>query len=128
MKTMEPNQASERFLIVGLGNPGREHLRNRHNVGFMVVDRMAALLDGSSTRLEFQSIVSEGMLEAKKLILCKPQTFMNVSGTSVAPLIHHYDIPLSKLLVISGNFPHSVPRTAPGPRRCAGRTRRAPRP
>ena len=104
MKTMEPNQASERFLIVGLGNPGREHLRNRHNVGFMVVDRMAALLDGSSTRLEFQSIVSEGMLEAKKLILCKPQTFMNVSGTSVAPLIRHYDIPLSKLLVISDDI------------------------
>ncbi len=104
MKIMEPNQASERFLIVGLGNPGREHLRNRHNVGFMVVDRLAALLDGSSTRLEFQSIVSEGLLEAKNLILCKPQTFMNVSGTSVAPLIRQYDIPLSKLLVISDDI------------------------
>ncbi|HEY71433.1 MAG TPA: aminoacyl-tRNA hydrolase [Anaerolineae bacterium] len=104
MNNMKPSQTSELFLIVGLGNPGREHLHNRHNVGFMVVDRLASLSGSSFNRLEFQSILAEGMLEAKKLILCKPQTFMNVSGTSVAPLIRHYDIPLPNVLVISDDI------------------------
>jgi PTH1 family peptidyl-tRNA hydrolase len=101
---MELNQTSDLFLIVGLGNPGREHLHNRHNVGFMVVDRLASLLGSSFSRLEFQSIVATGLLEAKKLMLSKPQSFMNVSGTSVAPLIRHYDIPLPNVLVISDDI------------------------
>jgi PTH1 family peptidyl-tRNA hydrolase len=101
---MNPKQASERFLIVGLGNPGREHRNNRHNVGFMVVDRLASQLGAGFTRLEFQSLLAEGMLEAKKLILSKPQTFMNVSGTSVAPLIRNYDVSLPNVLVISDDI------------------------
>ncbi|MGD8812977.1 MAG: aminoacyl-tRNA hydrolase [Anaerolineales bacterium] len=101
---MNQEQTHERFLIVGLGNPGREHLHNRHNVGFMVIDRLASLLDVSFTRLEFESFLAEGVLEARKLILSKPQTFMNVSGTSVAPLVRLYDIPLSNLLVISDDI------------------------
>jgi PTH1 family peptidyl-tRNA hydrolase len=104
MKNMKPDQASELYLIVGLGNPGREHLLNRHNVGSMVVDRLASRLGSSFSRLEFQSIIADGMMEAKKLILCKPQTFMNISGTSVVPLIRHYDIPLPNVLVISDDI------------------------
>jgi PTH1 family peptidyl-tRNA hydrolase len=97
----------ETFLIVGLGNPGREYRETRHNVGFMLLDRLAVKLNARFTRLQSRALVAsatyapkmEGMGE-RKIILAKPQTFMNLSGQSVLGLIHFYKLPLTSLLVV----------------------------
>lgn len=88
------------FLIVGLGNPGREYRENRHNAGFMVVDRLAAHLGVSFSRLESKALVAKGGYEDRKLVLAKPQTYMNLSGMPVSALLRYYKIPLANLLVV----------------------------
>lgn len=96
----------ETFLIVGLGNPGREYRGTRHNVGFMLLDRLAVKLNVRFTRLQSRALVAgatvvltEGYTGERKVILAKPQTFMNLSGQSVQGLIHFYKLPLNNLLV-----------------------------
>ncbi len=91
---------SERYLIIGLGNPGRGHLYNRHNIGFMAVDRLAARHAIDLTRAQNKAIVGSGRVAGRPVILAKPQTFMNLSGEAVAPLMNYYRIPLGNLLVI----------------------------
>jgi peptidyl-tRNA hydrolase, PTH1 family len=88
------------FLIAGLGNPGPGYRHNRHNVGFMVVDALAAALLIPIQRVELRALVGKGALDGERLILAKPQTFMNNSGRSAAPLVRFYKIPLEQLLVI----------------------------
>ncbi len=88
------------FLIVGLGNPGREYRETRHNVGFMVVDRLAVEMDIKLTRVQHKAIVGSGMYDQKKVILAKPQTYMNLSGESVSGLVRFYKVPLSQIMVI----------------------------
>jgi len=88
------------YLIVGLGNPGADYRQNRHNVGFMVVDTLAETLNIPMRRVEFRALVGKGSLNDDRLILAKPQTFMNASGQSVSPLMHFYKIPESRLLVV----------------------------
>ncbi len=87
------------FLIAGLGNPGREYRENRHNVGFMLVDRLAAHLQTSFGRVESKALIAKVEHQGSRLILVKPQTFMNLSGTSVGALLRYYKIPVSNLLV-----------------------------
>ncbi len=87
------------LLIVGLGNPGREYRDNRHNIGFMLLDRLAVKLDVRFTRLQSQALVAPGMYEQRKVILAKPQTFMNLSGRAVQGLVRFYKLPLEALLV-----------------------------
>jgi peptidyl-tRNA hydrolase, PTH1 family len=87
------------FLIVGLGNPGRDYRENRHNVGFMLVDRLAVKLNARFTRLQSRALVSSTRYEEYKVILGKPQTYMNLSGQSVQGLLHFYKLPLTNLLV-----------------------------
>jgi len=88
------------FLIVGLGNPGPDYRQNRHNVGFMVVDSLASALDISIQRVEMRALVGKGLLDGERLILAKPQTYMNQSGQAVASLARFYKIPQEQLLVI----------------------------
>jgi PTH1 family peptidyl-tRNA hydrolase len=90
---------AETFLIVGLGNPGREYRENRHNVGFMLVDRLAVKLNVRFTRLQSKALVASATYQERKIILAKPQTFMNLSGQSVQGLIHFYKLPLTNLLI-----------------------------
>jgi peptidyl-tRNA hydrolase, PTH1 family len=90
---------TEPFLIVGLGNPGREYRENRHNVGFMLLDRLAVKLNARFTRLQSKALVASGMYSERKVILAKPQTFMNLSGQSVQGLLHFYKLPLTNFLV-----------------------------
>lgn len=90
---------TETFLIVGLGNPGREFRENRHNIGFMLVDRLAIKLNMRFTRLQSKALVAKTIHAGCKIILAKPQTFMNLSGQSVHGLVQFYKIPLSNLLV-----------------------------
>jgi peptidyl-tRNA hydrolase, PTH1 family len=90
---------TETFLIVGLGNPGREYRETRHNVGFMLLDRLAVKLDARFSRLQSKALLATASYEERKVILAKPQTFMNLSGQSVQGLVHFYKLPLANLLV-----------------------------
>ena len=91
---------SEKYLIVGLGNPGKEHRKNRHNVGFMTVDRLADGNGISMSRAQSKAVVGNGRIAGKPVILAKPQTYMNRSGDSIGPLVNYYRIPPENVLVI----------------------------
>lgn len=87
-------------LIVGLGNPGKEYLFSRHNLGFMVVDRLADDLDIRVARSQFDALTGDGTISGNRIILAKPQTFMNLSGNSVAGLLRFYKLEMEDLIVI----------------------------
>ncbi len=80
------------LLIAGLGNPERKHANNRHNIGFMVVDALAAHFDFTPFVKKFHGHFSEGGIGAEKVLLLKPQTFMNRSGISLAAAINFYKL------------------------------------
>jgi PTH1 family peptidyl-tRNA hydrolase len=88
------------YLIAGLGDPGREYRETRHNIGFMLLDRLAVVLGGRFTRLQSKALVASTPFRGNRVILAKPQTFMNLSGQAVAGLMHFYKLPLEKLLVV----------------------------
>lgn len=87
-------------LIVGLGNPGREYRFNRHNIGFMVVDQLAADWGASFSTVRFQASFTDVRRQGAKIMLAKPQTYMNQSGRAVRSLVNFYKLPLANLLVI----------------------------
>jgi PTH1 family peptidyl-tRNA hydrolase len=87
-------------LIVGLGNPGREYAGNRHNVGFMTADRWAAAHALVFNKIQQRAIVALGRSGPQRLIVAKPQTYMNESGRAVGALLRFYKIPVEQLLVI----------------------------
>ena len=91
---------SEGYLIVGLGNPGRKYAANRHNVGFQCLDLLAEKHGISVGRKRFQSLTGEGRLDGSRVILLKPQTFMNDSGLAVSPASRWHKIPPERILVI----------------------------
>ncbi|MCS7054773.1 MAG: aminoacyl-tRNA hydrolase [Thermoflexales bacterium] len=88
-----------RRIIVGLGNPGKQYAHNRHNAGFMAVDRLADRHGLKFTRMMHKGIVALGEIEGCKVALVKPQTFMNLSGESVVPIVRFYKSEPSDLLV-----------------------------
>ena len=92
------------FLLVGLGNPGREYKDTRHNFGFMLIDRIAVRLNARGLKVQSKAIVMNTTHEERKLILAKPQTFMNLSGQSVQGLAHFYKVPFTNMLVLSDDL------------------------
>lgn len=104
------------YLIAGLGNPGAKYRHNRHNIGFMVVDTLADAMGITLSRVEQHALIGKGRLQEDQLILIKPQTYMNESGRSIAPLIRFYKIPLSQLIVIHDDLdlPFGTIRLRPG--------------
>jgi len=88
------------YLIVGLGNPGKQYEATRHNVGFVAVDEIAKELDISVDKLKFKSLIGEGRIGSEKVIIAKPQTFMNLSGQAVLELVNFYKVDISNLIVI----------------------------
>ena len=88
------------FLIVGLGNPGREYRDNRHNIGFMLVDRLAVRLNLRLNRMQSKALVGSAVYDGRKLLLAKPQTFMNLSGQAVQGLVRFYKLPLENFLLV----------------------------
>lgn len=88
------------FLIVGLGNPGSKYEHTRHNVGFDVVEILSQKLNLPVGRTKCQAQVGEGTYEGQRIALCRPQTYMNLSGASVQALMHWYKVPPENLLVI----------------------------
>ena len=106
----------ETFLLIGLGNPGREYRDNRHNFGFMLIDRLIVRLNARGMRLQSKAIVTSAVYEDHKLLLAKPQTYMNLSGQSIQGLAHFYKLPLEQLLVAHDDLdiPFGVLRMRPG--------------
>ncbi len=87
-------------LIVGLGNPGREHAGHRHNVGWRVADRFVAARGWRFSKKQHDALLALGAIGATRVIVAKPQTFMNQSGRSVALLARFYQVPLDRLLAL----------------------------
>lgn len=87
------------YLLIGLGNPGREYRDTRHNIGFMLIDHLTVRLNARGMKLQSKAIVISAHYEERKIILAKPQTYMNLSGQSVQGLLHFYKIPFENLLV-----------------------------
>lgn len=90
----------ERILIVGLGNPGKQYERSRHNVGFMMIDRLADSLFSEIRRSRFSALCAEADIDGRSCILMKPQTFMNNSGEAVSAAAKYYDIPPENIIVL----------------------------
>jgi PTH1 family peptidyl-tRNA hydrolase len=88
------------LLIAGLGNPGAEYARNRHNAGFMAVDTIHESYEFGPWRSRFSGLISEGMLGKRKTYLLKPLTYMNDSGQSIGPAMRFFKLPLSALVVM----------------------------
>lgn len=93
-------KANETWLIVGLGNPGKEYERTRHNCGFRAVDLLADKLDCKIDKAKFQGIYGQVNYGGKKLMLLKPLTFMNLSGRSVLQLSAYFNIPPQRIIVM----------------------------
>lgn len=87
-------------LLVGLGNPGTRYARNRHNVGFMVIDAIARKHDNTGFRNRFKGELSEAFIGGNRVLLLKPQTFMNASGESVGEASRFFKLSLSEIIVI----------------------------
>lgn len=88
------------FVFAGLGNPGKEYCRTRHNVGFECMDYLSALYRIPITKTKFKSLVGEGIIQGEKVILVKPQTYMNNSGEALREVMDFYKLETQKIVVI----------------------------
>jgi len=88
------------LLIAGLGNPGSQYAKNRHNAGFIVADQLHEHYKFGPWKVRFEGYLSEGTLAGRKTYLLKPQTYMNLSGDSVGPAMRFFKLPLDALVVI----------------------------
>lgn len=88
------------FLIVGLGNPGKKYSLSRHNIGFIVIDEIAKRHEIEVKKKGFDSLYCESIIDQKKIILQKPQTFMNASGRAVHAAVNFYKISTNDVLVV----------------------------
>ena len=88
------------FLVAGLGNPGEEYALTPHNMGFLTVDRLAERHGIRVTRKDSKALIGVGEIDGQPVMLAKPQTFMNLSGTSLQPLMEKHSIGLEKLIVV----------------------------
>ena len=86
-------------IFVGLGNPGAEYSKTKHNVGFMLADKLAENLGAENWREKFRALVAESFFDGEKILIVKPQTFMNLSGEAIGPLTDFYKIPAENLIV-----------------------------
>jgi len=88
------------FLVAGLGNPGEEYALTPHNLGFLTVDRLAEQHGIRVTRKDSKALIGVGEIDGREVMLAKPQTFMNLSGTSLAPLMEKHGIELGRLVIV----------------------------
>ena len=88
------------FVIAGLGNPGREYETTRHNMGFMVIDILADKTGIDVKKLKHKALYGTGIIAGHKVMLVKPQTYMNLSGESIREIMRYYKVPVENLLVI----------------------------
>src|ERR1051325_3810717 len=98
------NRKSAMWLIVGLGNPGAEYEWTRHNLGFMLIDKLAAEAGAAVKRSECRSLVGNALIEGQRVLLAKPQTYMNLSGEAVSCLNSKHELEAESLIVISDDL------------------------
>ena len=112
----ESDKYDEIFMLVGLGNPGRDYRETRHNIGFMTIDAYASLYGIKLNKVQNKAITGSGRVADARVILVKPQTFMNLSGQAVASLVRYYKIPLEHLIVAHDDvdLPFTTIRMRPG--------------
>jgi len=87
------------YLLIGFGTTGSEYRDTRHNVGFMLIDRLIVRLNARGMKVQSKAIVTNAVYEDRKLILAKPQTYMNLSGQSAQGLLHFYKLPVENMLI-----------------------------
>ena len=87
-------------MIVGLGNPGSKYKETKHNIGFITLDEFAVQHNMAFNKTKFEAVYAEGFIGTEKILLVKPQTFMNDSGRAVRPLMDYYSIPIEDLVVV----------------------------
>lgn len=93
------------YIIVGLGNPESKYNNTRHNIGFRFIDELSKDAGISVTSKEHKALVGKGIIDGHKVILVKPQTYMNLSGESVGPLVSYYNIdPESEVIIVSDDI------------------------
>lgn len=88
------------YMIVGLGNPGKEYALTKHNVGFWVIDKIAEEMNIDVEKKQCQALTGTGFWEGKKVLLVKPQTYMNLSGQAVIQLLNYYNDKIDDIIVI----------------------------
>ncbi len=87
-------------IIIGLGNPGKKYEFTRHNMGFIVVDHLASQYSININKIKFRSLIGEGNIDGEKVLLVKPQTYMNLSGEAVRDIVNFYKIGIDDLIVV----------------------------
>ena len=97
-------KTEEMWLIAGLGNPGLQYEKTRHNAGFMALEQLAAKYDISFVKHKFEAVFGDGTIAGKRVLLAKPQTYMNNSGRAVSALAAFYKIPPQRVLVLSDDI------------------------
>lgn len=104
------------FLIAGLGNPGREYRNTRHNIGFLVIDKLGEALGCKLTKVQNKAIIGIGKFQDFRVILVKPQTYMNLSGQAISALVRFYKVDLSNFIVAHDDvdLPFGQIRMRPG--------------
>lgn len=88
------------YLIVGLGNPEKDYSNTRHNMGFDTINKLAEQYDIEIVKSKFKGLYGQGIIEGEKVILLKPQTYMNLSGESIKEITQFYKIELEKLIIV----------------------------
>lgn len=88
------------FIIVGLGNPGKKYDLTRHNVGFETIDRLSEKHQIQVNKMKYKALIGEGVIGGERVMLVKPQTYMNLSGETVQSICHYYQLPMENLIVI----------------------------
>ena len=97
------------YIVVGLGNPGKEYANTRHNTGFMFIDKLADKHNISVTKEKFKALIGDGIIEGKKVLLVKPQTFMNLSGDSLIEIVNFYKEDIENIIVAYDDIDLEVP-------------------
>lgn len=92
------------FVIAGLGNPGKKYENTRHNMGFLVIDKLSEKCDIKVNKLKHKALVGDGFISGQKVLLVKPQTYMNLSGESLQEVMAYYDVDIEDLIVIYDDF------------------------
>jgi len=108
------------FLVVGLGNPGKQYVNTRHNVGFDAIDLISERTGIKVTKVKCKALIGQGIIEGKRVILAKPQTFMNLSGESVRDLVEWYKIDIKNIMVIYDDIDLPLGRLRVRPKGSAG--------
>lgn len=99
-KEFSSSSGSPEFIIVGLGNPGKEYEYTRHNAGFLTLDRLAVVQNTDIKKLKYKALIGDTVISGHRCLLVKPQTFMNNSGEAIREIAAFYKIPPEKIIVI----------------------------